>query len=120
MKTRNGFVSNSSSSSFIVAIPSKFELTDEMLSKYIIDDLFQGESSAITKEFSYLKKFGCINQFSNNSYQVILKICQDNKFVIRKIVKDSGVEEIMNLFADGTEWNKEEKETLLKLAKEEG
>lgn len=33
MKIRNGFVSNSSSSSFIIAIPKKYTLSDEEMSK---------------------------------------------------------------------------------------
>ena len=33
MKTRTGFVSNSSSSSFIVTIPENFVITDELLNK---------------------------------------------------------------------------------------
>lgn len=38
MKIRQGFVSNSSSSSFIVAFPNDMELTDENVRKYLFGD----------------------------------------------------------------------------------
>lgn len=51
MKIRNGFVSNSSSSSFIVTIPENFIITDKIIKKLDYDDAEPEEIKAIIEKF---------------------------------------------------------------------
>jgi len=43
MKIRNGFVSNSSSSSYIVSVPKGFVVTKNMISEEAMDELWENE-----------------------------------------------------------------------------
>lgn len=59
MKTRNGFVSNSSSSSFVVYLPKDFVITDELLEEAFINTVGEEEDFAAFKEqfYCYYRNF---------------------------------------------------------------
>jgi hypothetical protein len=87
MKIRSGFVSNSSSSSFIVALPEDWDITDEEIescndSEEKIEDIREtfNQLKSKGKIYSEMEGFGCIES-----------IMSKKKFVIEQI--DGGPDE---------------------------
>ncbi len=83
MKIRSGFVSNSSSASFVVAFPPNFDVT-ELVKKAIEDDEYFG-SDEEEKEF--------LNQDFSNWFNNDIWDCEEHeKFSItREILNDSNI-----------------------------
>lgn len=98
MKVRSGFVSNSSSSNYIVEVPKDFVVNEEMLSKSdsIMDELWMeeilDEEGEINKKAVDLinNKFNQLKNGKNirfeydgpNLFQVLIEILEKNDFVI--------------------------------------
>ena len=72
MKTRSGFVSNSSSTSFILAIPSDLELTDKEWEEYIDD--YIPKMAKLKKSWNKLKKDGFIST-KDVGFNIITNMC---------------------------------------------
>lgn len=71
MKIRNGFVSNSSSSSFVVYLPKDYKINKEKLDKaitYYIDEENDEETinNKINQAISLLQSGGSITEYDNN------------------------------------------------------
>ena len=113
MKTRQGFVSNSSSTSFVIALSKDFKITDDIIKEFIRESGTIDESEVFAKRIkSVIKKMcekGLIfsDPYSSKDSQffedldTLIEVCPD--IVISEI--DGGPESgstYVNIFADKT------------------
>ena len=94
MKIRNGFVSNSSSSSFIVIIPDSFDINTVDISDYT--DEYKVTKASIKKGFKELKKDSTL--YEDDDYDVFYVLTQIlGDYIVAQIESGSGLGEIINL-----------------------
>ena len=87
MKTRTGFVSNSSSTSFIVAIPKNMEITEEDRKKISDDVYFDTEdekffNDVFPEAFEELKRGKIIYQYDESKIYYWLSILAKNRRIV--------------------------------------
>jgi len=86
MKIRNGFVSNSSSSSFVVILPKNFDPDSIDYSKYDnLGEIKKSENNAIAKELKKLIKRGEMNDEEMQYACVISECLQELGLVIASV-----------------------------------
>jgi hypothetical protein len=84
MKIRNGFVSNSSSSSFIMLIPKSFDVDKFDFTPHSKTlDHNDSDEETVKKSFKQLQSDGYLDDYNSSNYYVITKIF--NNFVIASI-----------------------------------
>ena len=82
MKVRNGFVSNSSSSSFVVMLPKGFTLSDKLIEKKIkkyseyCETTFDISVEDIKKAFNKLKRNRDYSE-GHNVMQILMQVLED-------------------------------------------
>lgn len=87
MKTRRGFVSNSSSSSFVVLIPNDFEISSIDWSKYFDFDMADAEDIREAKE-TQTEVIECLNAIKEGDSVWYGNLKYDDSFdLIEQIVK---------------------------------
>jgi hypothetical protein len=100
MKTRFGFVSNSSSTSFIVGLPKNYNPTDKEIKKAILDRGYAGivNVKKIRKFLNDIKKYNCIGVFDNCNVYTVISEELFKPFIIAKIDASSDDGIIKNIF----------------------
>ena len=107
MKIRSGFVSNSSSSSFIVAVPKNYAPTRHQVDKAIVsaacDEFIEKENyyEEIISQINVLKEGGEIYQYEDNDLFCILSLVFGNDSLVlgeTDCRSDSGI--IVNILTD--------------------
>ena len=97
MKTRNGFVTNSSSSSFIVTAPLtanvNFNIKDEAsLRKYFEEEIDDGTFAEMLQDKYYLKKYNRLKKIIDAGNGIVFgSISNDDYFTdITRLMNDLG------------------------------
>ena len=98
MKTRNGFVSNSSSSSFVVLLPDNFDVdsfvTEELVNSLDVDSLEDIESDDVVGEVrKIIEKFIIDSQTEYDDYR--------SMSIVSEVLKDYIIAEIESGPDDG-------------------
>ena len=90
MKIRKGFVSNSSSSSFVICLPENFDINSIDIQREIDKDRYSETNvNSVTKSLNLLIKNGVLSQYDNDDFYIISQML--NKYVIAGI--DTGPDE---------------------------
>lgn len=112
MKIRNGFVSNSSSSSYIVCVPKSFEIDEKELSEWAEDMMYDykrklrtitNAKKCIKDNLDKLKKSGELWSDKNPAFYVIQNILIKSDFIIEQCSGAAGwPDSIRNVGCDKT------------------
>jgi len=111
MKTRMGFVSNSSSSSFIIASKEKPKMIIEIDIEYIADKKITTEKELVEyllEEYGYdtIEEFFDNEEWDKNNYDKCLKALEEGNFLYAGSISSDGETSEAYIYDNGWNGNK--------------